>query len=147
MSFRPILPDRRKDTAAYASLSFFTCQRAPSRRDGQQNREPSLLALARQDPRSSPPAPLAVAAVDEECLSDPGGPVNSFSEESLKKSSDRRRPEDQAQQNRSRTRIIVQAALGRERRTPRQRTGFCPRGAPIPQTLLRKTWAHVIGRG
>ncbi|HZH09933.1 MAG TPA: hypothetical protein VEZ24_06180, partial [Microvirga sp.] len=28
--FHPIRPDRRKDTAAYASLSFFTCQRAAS---------------------------------------------------------------------------------------------------------------------
>jgi hypothetical protein len=31
MSIHAILPDRRKDTAAYASSSFFTCQRAASK--------------------------------------------------------------------------------------------------------------------
>jgi hypothetical protein len=73
----------RKDTAAYASLSFFTCQRAnlASKRQ-EQNLEEPLRALA-PGPRSLRQASHAVAAVDEDVLLEPGFQVNTHSEDFL----------------------------------------------------------------
>ncbi len=72
----------RKDTAAYASLSFFTCQRAnvsPRRQKTTSNRPSALagqpaLEASGQNHRSGP-------AVDEAVLPNPPPPVNTIRKE------------------------------------------------------------------
>ena len=70
----------RKDTAAYASLSFFTCQRAKTRPETDKPETPRRPPLGRSETPGPRQTTTAMAAVDETYLVDPSCRVNTFSE-------------------------------------------------------------------
>src|SRR3954469_16625583 len=78
------LSGRRKDTAAYASLSFFTCQRAVSPQP-ETRREPRTTpsTLARRDPEASIRPASQWPPSMKSYLVDPDFQVNTHSEEFL----------------------------------------------------------------
>jgi hypothetical protein len=97
------LSGRRKDTAAYASLSFFTCQRANIPPRPETGREPrnTPSTLARRDPEASSRTTTAMAPSMKMYLADPGLQVNTHSEEFPNFSSVYLRPNRQTKQTRS----------------------------------------------
>ena len=132
----------RKDTAAYASSSFFTCQRARPPTRSRQRRPPNRPArLAPAKPSKSPPdGRQSKAAVDEQRSTRTGPPrQHSFRRNSEIFSSDPPHAAKQTKQNRPRKADVFQAEPAEIAKASQPILGSCRQRSPILRKTSRRT--------